>query len=91
MIVERSGRTYEVCVGSDVDRDSLYLEMRDVTDSQAGPVVLYGEATAGGELRMRFGSLEALEAPPGGNEPPFLPLTLVEEFLGWMKVKLSSS
>lgn len=90
MIVECGGRTYEVVLGSDVDRDALYLEMRDISEDQAGPVVLYGESTAGGELHMRLGFLEAVGATLGGDEPSFLPLALVNEFIGWMNDKLSS-
>lgn len=92
MRFERGGRKYELLFGSDIDRDTFFLELRDVTEGEAGVVVLFGEKDEEGEYRFLVHGYDALwdEAVMGTNSqaPIFLPLELVEDFVAWMKDRL---
>lgn len=71
MKISAGGRTYELLVGSDVQRDVMYSELRDITGKV--PVVLcYAEKGPDGEVRV------LTAAQP---ENVFIPLGLAQRFL----------
>lgn len=71
MKISAGDRTYELLVGSDVQRDVMYSELRDISGNV--PVVLcYAEKGPDGEVRV----LTAAEP-----ENVFIPLDLAQRFL----------
>lgn len=92
MKFEREGRKYELILGSDIERDTFYLELRDITGGEAGEVVLFGEKNEEGECRFLIGDYDTLwnkdSMVTSGQAPIFIPLELVEDFVAWMKGRL---
>ncbi len=92
MTFGREGRKYELILGSDIDRDTFFLELRDITEGEAGVVVLFGEKNAEGEYRFLVAGYDALwnvnSMGTNSQAPIFIPLELVEHFVGWMKDRL---
>ena len=81
MLIERHGRTYELITMSQPDCRSL--ELNEVTGGRTRTLLL-GKLTEDG--RYHFLSLVHRGRP--ADEPLFLPLELVEEFVSLMKERL---
>lgn len=83
MRFEHKNRKYELVKGSDVDKDTMYLELRDITNGKT-KIVLFGEKTSEG--KVNFLSLVNKSSTP--EEPIMLPIDLVEKFISLLKEKL---
>lgn len=80
MLLERNGRKYELIT---VSGDCRSLEPSDITEGEP-KTVLIGQLTEDGQYQF----LSLVNRGEPADEPVFLPLELVEEFISWMKERL---
>jgi hypothetical protein len=83
MRFEHDGRRYELLRGSNVQNDTMYLELWDV-GGRKPVMVLFGEKHASGEIRF----LSAAATGFWFRKPILLPLGLVERFIDDLKEML---
>ena len=87
MHFDHDGRRYYVLMGSDVQNDTTYLELRDVTEASEdeAPELLFGERSDD------TGKLSLLSLQHIGSRAPFpvmVPVEVVERFIALMREHL---